>query len=467
MPVAAYLAILADDLALAAARVGGASVPCCVVEKGRVVASDPTAEALGAHPNISSDTALALSDQICLFERHRATEHSLMQQLADWAYRHSSWVHWQDHTLIVEVGGSRQLFGSLESLWQRLHQRTLKHIGRCRLALGPNPEAAVQLAQLQWQTLDVQQAQQWLEHLPLPGLPLPAKMREKMQSMGLNRVADVLAFSSADLARRFPIELKEYLDRLMGRRADLRPLWQPPEHFESVLYLQQPCHTASALAFPIKHLLDQLMGFLKTRQWSCLALRLACLNEDGQTQTLELNLGQGLHRSEQMMEPLKLHLSKWTLTAPVNDIRLSATQFRDWKGETPDLMRPQPRDSQDELITALRARLGEHALQGLKINPAWLPEQANQLDAFGSTVAEPDMPYGQIRPTWLRPTPLAIAPHEFEQLEFLKGPERIEAHWWQDQGARRDYHVATKDGALVWVFQDLRTRQWYLHGLFG
>ena len=462
-----YLAILADDLPLAAARAAGAPSPCCVVEKGHVICADSTAEALGAHAGVSQDTALALSDQISLYPRHNKTEHGLMQQQADWAYRHSSWVHWQDALLVVEVAGSERLFGSLESLWQRLHHRTLKHIGRCRLGLGPNPEAAIQLARLQWQTLDHEQARQWLDHIPLHSLPLPASLRQKLQSMGLNKIQDVLQFSSADLARRFPIELKHYLDLLLGRKADPRPLWQPKDHFESTLCLQQPCHSAQALAFPIKHLLDQLTGFLKTRQWSCLKLSLELINEDRNTQSLPLNLGQGLHRAEQMMEPLKLHLAKLSLSAPVNDIRLHSQDFRDWRGETPDLMAPQPQDTQAELLNALRARLGEHALQGLRIQPAWLPEKANTQTAFNLNVQEPASTFNSPRPTWLLPSPLAIAPHELERIEFLRGPERIEAHWWQDQGARRDYHVAIKEGALVWLFKDLRTQQWYLHGLFG
>lgn len=462
-----YLAILADDLPLAAALAGGASAPCCVIEKGQVICADAQAESFGAHAGISQDTALALSDQITLYPRHRQTENGLMQQQADWAYRHSSWVHWTENLLIVEIAGSERLFGSLESLWQRLHHRALKHIGRCRIALGPNPEAAVQLARLHWQTLDRQQACEWLTHIPLHSLPLPAKLRQRLQAMGLNKIQDLLSFSSADLARRFPIELKHYLDQLLGRRADLRPLWQPADQFDSTLYLQQPCHSAPALAFPVKRLLDQLAGFLKTRQWSCLGLHLELVNEDRHTQTLSIKLGQGLHRSDQMLEPLKLHLAKITLSAPTTDIRLHATAFRDWRGETPDLMSPQPRDTQQELLNALRARLGEHALRGLQTQPAWLPEYANQMTEFGSPKAQPEIPCDSIRPTWLLPTPLAIAPHEWSEIEFLRGPERIEAHWWQDQGARRDYHVATKKGALVWLFQDRRTQQWYLHGLFG
>ena len=179
-----------------------------------------------------------------------------------------------------------------------------------------------------------------------------------------------------------------------------------------------------------------------------------------------MNLGAGLHRSEAILEPIKLRLGSIQLTAPVCDIRLLSDSFQDWRGETPDLMKPQGTDSQVELLNALRARLGEHAIWSLGLGQSWLPELANQYQPQRAT-ASLEASNIPTRPTWLLPTPLAISPHEFEQIQVLRGPERIEAHWWQDQGARRDYHVADKNGALVWIFQDLRTRQWYLHGLFG
>ena len=462
----AYLCILADDLPLAAARLGGVMDTCCVVEKQQVICADSAAEALGIHPGISQDTAIALSDQVQLYPRQIDSEQGIMRQLAHWAYRHSSWVHWEQNCLIVEVGGSQRLFGSLESIWQRLHHRALQQIGRCRLALGPHPESAVQLARLGWQTLDIDQAQTWLEHIPLPSLPVPGKLRQRLQSMGFNRVSDLLALPSAELAKRFPMELKLYLDRLMGRRTDPRAVWHPDATFKSTLSLQQSCHTAMALAFPIKNLVDQLSSFLKTQQWTCLSLALELISEDRQTQRVMMNLGAGLHRSEAILEPIKLRLGSIQLTAPVCDIRLLSDSFQDWRGETPDLMKPQGTDSQVELLNALRARLGEHAIWSLGLGQSWLPELANQYQPQGTTtrLAASNMP---TRPTWLLPTPLAISPHEFEQIQVLRGPERIEAHWWQDQGARRDYHVADKNGALVWIFQDLRTRQWYLHGLFG
>jgi protein ImuB len=47
------------------------------------------------------------------------------------------------------------------------------------------------------------------------------------------------------------------------------------------------------------------------------------------------------------------------------------------------------------------------------------------------------------------------------------GPERIESSWWSGPTLRRNYfRVALDSGTWWWIYQDLGTKQWFLHGLF-
>lgn len=47
------------------------------------------------------------------------------------------------------------------------------------------------------------------------------------------------------------------------------------------------------------------------------------------------------------------------------------------------------------------------------------------------------------------------------------GPERIESSWWSGPTVRRSYYrIGLDSGTWWWVYQDLTTKQWYLHGLF-
>ncbi len=47
------------------------------------------------------------------------------------------------------------------------------------------------------------------------------------------------------------------------------------------------------------------------------------------------------------------------------------------------------------------------------------------------------------------------------------GPERIETGWWRHRPVRRDYFRAElSDGRHVWLFHDVDSGQWFLHGVF-
>jgi protein ImuB len=47
------------------------------------------------------------------------------------------------------------------------------------------------------------------------------------------------------------------------------------------------------------------------------------------------------------------------------------------------------------------------------------------------------------------------------------GPERLESGWWKGQSARRDYYrIITQLGCWWWIYRDLKSGNWFLHGIF-
>ncbi len=64
------------------------------------------------------------------------------------------------------------------------------------------------------------------------------------------------------------------------------------------------------------------------------------------------------------------------------------------------------------------------------------------------------------------PMDLAYQGVRYRVVQFT-GPERIESGWWQGASERRDYYrLETDRGAWLWLYRDLRSNHWYLHGLF-
>lgn len=49
----------------------------------------------------------------------------------------------------------------------------------------------------------------------------------------------------------------------------------------------------------------------------------------------------------------------------------------------------------------------------------------------------------------------------------LHGPERIQTAWWTEEPCHRDYYRAIVDtGSQLWIFRELQSGNWFLHGLF-
>ena len=47
------------------------------------------------------------------------------------------------------------------------------------------------------------------------------------------------------------------------------------------------------------------------------------------------------------------------------------------------------------------------------------------------------------------------------------GPERIQTGWWREDAVARDYfRVELADGRHLWLFRELSSGRWFLHGVF-
>jgi len=130
----------------------------------------------------------------------------------------------------------------------------------------------------------------------------------------------------------------------------------------------------------------------------------------------------------------------------------------------------QGRDTAVQLVERLRARLGARAVYGVSTLPehrpeaAWRRVHALQLSAAAAS-SEAFAGGARPRPVWLLEVPLPLSP-DGTITEY--GPERIESGWWDGRGVARDYYVVrTAHGARLWIFQERRSKLWYLHGVFA
>lgn len=441
----------------------------------RILLCNRAAAAGGVRPGHGVGAAQARVAGLRVLVRDEAAEQAALQRLGAWAGQYSSQISLEPpQALILEVARSVKLFGSVGTIVERM-RAGLKRLGyyAVRIAVAPTPLGALLLARAgrQEAIADGHALQRALGSLPLQHLPLDGQV---LQAMGLRVLADLLRLPRQGLNRRLGVAFVDYLDRLLGRIPDPRPLFQPPPHFSAHVTLPSEVESTEALMFACRRLILEMCGYLSAR--GCGTQRLGwVLEHSGKADTaFFLGLLQPSRASDHFQELLRERLERVELAAPVLGIRLTAGDIQPLGMESEDFFESASttqRSGPNELLERLFARLSDEVVHGLQPLPEHRPERAWTYCPPGQTA--PSLPFGK-RPLWLlpEPEPLEIRsgwPWWGGPLELEPERERIESGWWDGGDVARDYFVAhNPEGERLWVYRELMGEQrWFLHGLFG
>jgi protein ImuB len=448
-----------------------------------VVIPSAGAARAGVSPGMTLGAAHALAPTLSVFRRDEASESAALAQLAAWAGRFTSVVSLAPpREVLLEVEGSRKLFGGMENLLRQVEEGVRGLGYTAQVALAPTPLGAAFLARTRpgTQVTERKMLAAELSSVPLDALDLEPEALDALRGLGMESLGDCLSLPRPGLARRFGVELLRDLDRALGRLPDPRSPFAPPHRFEGRLPLAFEVSAAEPLLFAVRRLLLELEGYLEARGGGAAALRITLSHREGRRTRIEMGLASPSRDPRRLLVLLRERLGRTRLSEPVSAVELSVETVLPLAPASRELFRnpgQQAGEAWPELVERLRARLGLAAVLALRPAAEHRPERAFVLAPIShqaSTAAaepgpggEPASPfrYGR-RPVWLLRRP---APVEREELTLLSGPERIEAGWWDGQDVRRDYFVA-KDprGATLWVFRERGgKRQWYLHGFFG
>ena len=450
----------------------GRNIPVAISDtierRERIIDCNPAALSRGVKPGMPMTAALGILDGLQVVERDRSAEHQALQRLAAWCYQYSSQVCIPGDRpgLFVEAGASERLFGRPADLGARM-ERELNRLGyHAMIGSAPTPEAAWLAAHEGLHIAGKETIRRQLGPLPLTRLYLEHTRIVAMERMGFRQLRDLLRLPPRTLTRRFGPALPDYLDRLLGVRADPRALFQPPETFSSRLELPAEIHVSQALLFPLKRLLEELCGVLRGGDTAVQTVCITLGHEDAEDSRLELGLQSPTRDSARLMTVLRERLERLRLPAPVRDIHLRAPRLLKFSAGQQTLFRDTPADRQqdiEQLAERLQARLGRGAVSGLAGVEDHRPEyswRTRALDEPSRCIALAH------RPAWLLPKPRRCA---IENYEILAGPERIESGWWDGRDCRRDYFIVRDvHGSMLWAYREYKPRRgWYLHGIFA
>ncbi|HET9822134.1 MAG TPA: DNA polymerase Y family protein [Burkholderiaceae bacterium] len=481
--------------------------PCAVVEARRIVQACPHAAALGIEPGMSAATAASLAAGLQLLPRDPAREAAQVQRLALALARFTPHLVLQPDGVLLEVAGSRRLFGGAPALWRAVGQ-VAREAGAhaLRRAAAPTATAAALLARVEPATPALKRlpVAQRLDALPLAGSleawGLDARLGELLHGIGCRTLGDVRMLPRSGLQRRGAGPLLDLLARAHGEVPDPQPWFALPPGFSLRLELMHRADDAAQLVFATQRLVQPLAGWLAQRWLAAARLSLALHHETSlrhaQPDTvLTLALADPTRDAAQLMLLLRERLQRTPLPAPVYALALTLDQAVEHTGHAAPLWRERGGAGSGEdaraLLDRLAARLGAERVQRPRLVADHRPERAQHWvpvsqalqplhaarGAPGQRAAGregPPLP----RPAWLLPTPQPLLEdpasgrllYQGAPLALASRAERIEAGWFDGAWVCRDYHVAeAADARALWVFRERRGAQshWYLHGLFG
>jgi protein ImuB len=440
--------------------------------KQRVLDCNPAAAHAGIRPGLPVNAALGLLETLQLVARSHDAEKAALQRLAAWCYQYSSLVSIiaERAALVLEIGGSRRLFGAAEDLAQKLGGELLQLGYHVRGGTAPTPEAAQLAAKHGLHIARTAEIHQQLQKLPLESLYLDHRQGPALQKMGFRTIGEILRLPRKALARRMGPAVVNYLDRLVGIRPDPPAPWHPPQSFASGMDLAAEISNTPALLFPLKRLVSELCGVLRASDHGIqelhIQLRLDTAGSERAMETLRLGLQQPTRDEARILLLLRERLERLRLSRPVQHISLQARQLLPFDAQQDSLFRDDPDLAEQPLsplLERLQARLGTEAVHGLRGIQDHRPEHSwsvRELDEPADCTAMPH------RPVWLFARPQRCRIGEYQ---VLAGPERIEAGWWDGHDCRRDYFVVRdRNGCTLWAFREYKPEPgWYLQGMFA
>ena len=413
-------------------------------------------------------------------ERHRA----ILDRLCLHAQRFTPLVSIEmPNALLLEIRGSVKLFGSLEILHAGIDE-AWRHLKlEATSAAAPSTLAALWLARAGRRELieDAGMLAARLAELPIACTGWDADRLQAVRLLGVSRLGELLRLPRAGLARRFGAATVLDLDIALARQSAPRRAFVPRERFRKRLDFETEVETAAYLEKALEPVIGHCARFLRERQAGVQGLELRLTHRRRAPTRVRLGLASVTSEHRRLREVLSQKLSRLELAEPALSMELLSGPLQPLSADSLDVFARQGgagggRDTTPQLVERLRARLGEHAVYGIRSvaehrpEAAWERVEALRMemhsDAARPGTVRPDVARPDVaRPVWLLDEPVRLS----ENPALLEeGPERIESGWWDGKGIARDYYIVRRaGGARLWVFQERQSKRWYVHGVFA
>ena len=450
-------------------------LPVVIVDgkKNQIKQLNKSSEQEGILLGMGLGSAAAMCSSLQVHPYCEDSERQYLKRIAQWLYLVTSDISIvEPNGLLLKVSNMLTLYQSLESYWLTLKTHLSQLPISYSFASGYSPYSAKLLATNHLNKICDNKA--WLEQVlgkqSLFLTELQPKTIEKLNRVGIQNLDSLLKIPLTDIAKRFDIELVNYIGRLTGQLKHLVDFYHPPEKFEHYLELLFEIVNVQWLEKPLYKLYLLLESFLYIRDKRAHELLVTLHLRGAESTQVNIISAIGEYKAKRWLELSQLKLESLSLTAPVTGITLQVEQLMINEGESKDLFsKHQGEGSALSLVSLLQAKLGQEQVRGIKLVDDHRPEKVTQFcEPLAHDVVRHSKEKHFNKSSALRPSFLLRPPQPLiEHVSIQHGPERIVSGWWDKSNVIRDYFVArTFKGQWLWVFRTPK-QQWFVHGFFS
>jgi len=447
-------------------------------KNNEVIQLNKAAENAGIKPGMGLATSAALHSELCVHPHNADIEEKKLKEISHTLYTVTSDISLcKPQGLLLRVSQMLTLYKNLRHYWREISAQLRELPFKYHFATAYSPLAASLLSKAGANKIyqNPQKILSILKNRPLSETALSTHQIEQLRRVGIKTLSQLFDIPMAELAKRFNVDVVNYIGQLTGQFQYPVQFYHPPEQFNRYLELLFEVENLQQLHTPLFKLLSYLESFLQERDQFAHELLLQLHQRNKQHSEVISNSAEGDYLAKRWQTLFELRFESVKLSAPIIGITLCATRVvpRSQAGgsETLDLFDgKKAHHSPLELVSTLQAKLGESAVQRVSLNndnrpglnSIHSPIQALQTSAntVNSNHVTPDKAF--TRPSILLPTPQILT----EKAVILHGPERVATGWWDEKKMVRDYFIVrTNSGAWLWVFRT-PDQNWFVHGLF-
>lgn len=339
------------------------------------------------------------------------------------------------------------------------------------------------------------QSEHALRPLPIEALRLAPKVADALNALDVRRIDQLLALPRGSLPARFGPELLRRLDQALGAATESIVPERPPEPIEADWSFEFPTADRRAIETVSRKLIERLFGQLVPRDQGVETLLCRLESAGSKPMCVFVKLLRPSASIEHLWQLLSLRLERLALPEEVSRVHVRMAATASLESRQRRLFESERHDDWEEfatLVERLASRLGARSVFRPILQPDAQPEYAirHQPLLDGSRFSPPAARQSReepddvllARPLCLKREPIAVdvlavvpegPPYRFHwngrehRIAQSWGPERITTGWWRARSIGRDYfRVQTEDGQRFWLFREISTGAWFLHGVF-